>query len=303
VSGWGESLGERPRGDLVRWLPKVAPAWELGVVALLGAGNGPVCVGVIARADAAMGWRATSRSVGSDACIPVSVCSRKVSLSRARVAVTLGYRDTAMGAAARRVAHGSDIPVFLGVLHFAQRRRRVGRGQFKTTVACAASRCCRQVPYSSGPVAAICPGLVSRKFGVRLQVLFSQDEPQRTTTTGEPGARGQHAMHCSSRSNEGCWERWPRCDGRAKRMAEVGGMRRLSRGRSSEAEWRRRRVLQRDRTSSEGATGGARDGEAGEMGVLAGSRRVREDDRQRNVERERVDAGGAQPGREVKGWW
>ena len=67
MSGWGERLGERPRGDLVRWVPNVAPACELGVLALLGAGKGPVCVGVMARVDAAMGWRALYRSVGRDA--------------------------------------------------------------------------------------------------------------------------------------------------------------------------------------------------------------------------------------------
>jgi hypothetical protein len=40
----------------VRWLPKVAPVWEFGVLALLGAGKGPEWVGVMARADAAMSW-------------------------------------------------------------------------------------------------------------------------------------------------------------------------------------------------------------------------------------------------------
>lgn len=59
MSGAGESRGERPRGDLVRWVPKVAPPWafravEPGVVGRFGGAKGPVWVGVIARVDAAM---------------------------------------------------------------------------------------------------------------------------------------------------------------------------------------------------------------------------------------------------------
>lgn len=54
-SGCGDCLGERPRGDLVRWVPKVAPECELGVDVLFGTEKGPVGVGVMARADAAMG--------------------------------------------------------------------------------------------------------------------------------------------------------------------------------------------------------------------------------------------------------
>lgn len=56
MSGCGERLGERPRGDFVRWVPKVAPACELGVADLFGTGKGPVWVGVMARVDAAMGY-------------------------------------------------------------------------------------------------------------------------------------------------------------------------------------------------------------------------------------------------------
>jgi hypothetical protein len=54
VSGWGERLGERPRGDFVRWVPKLAAACVLGVTDLFGTGKGPVWVGVMARVDAAM---------------------------------------------------------------------------------------------------------------------------------------------------------------------------------------------------------------------------------------------------------
>lgn len=48
ASGWGE----RPRGERVRWVPKVG--WELGVPGRLEAGKGPEWVGVRARVDAAM---------------------------------------------------------------------------------------------------------------------------------------------------------------------------------------------------------------------------------------------------------
>lgn len=56
MSGWGDGRGERPRGDFVRWVPKVAPPLELraGVVGPFGAANGPVGVGVIARVEAAI---------------------------------------------------------------------------------------------------------------------------------------------------------------------------------------------------------------------------------------------------------
>lgn len=59
VSGCGESRGDSPRGDLVRCVPKVALLWGLraaepGVVGPVGAVNGPVCVGVSARVEAAM---------------------------------------------------------------------------------------------------------------------------------------------------------------------------------------------------------------------------------------------------------
>lgn len=59
---WGESWGDRPRGDFVRWVPKVAPPCELraaepGVLGPLTALNGFVGVGVSARVEAAMvGW-------------------------------------------------------------------------------------------------------------------------------------------------------------------------------------------------------------------------------------------------------
>lgn len=58
----GESWGDRPRGDFVRWVPKVAPPCELraaepGVLGPLTALNGFVGVGVSARVEAAMvGW-------------------------------------------------------------------------------------------------------------------------------------------------------------------------------------------------------------------------------------------------------
>lgn len=63
VSGWGECRGESPRGDLVRWEPKVALVCEFceGVFARLGAGKGPECVGVMARVEAAMRWSAYFR--------------------------------------------------------------------------------------------------------------------------------------------------------------------------------------------------------------------------------------------------
>jgi hypothetical protein len=59
VSAWGESWGDRPRGDFVRWVPKVAPPCELraaepGVLGPFGALNGFVGVGVSARVEAAM---------------------------------------------------------------------------------------------------------------------------------------------------------------------------------------------------------------------------------------------------------
>lgn len=77
VSGAGESRGERPRGDLVRWVPKVAPPWALravepGVVGLFGGAKGPVCVGVMARVDAAM-VRAVARQA-----LAVSICPNDV---------------------------------------------------------------------------------------------------------------------------------------------------------------------------------------------------------------------------------
>lgn len=66
VSGCGECLGDRPRGDFVRCAPKVAPEFEFrectlvfaakepGVLGLFGAVKGPVWVGVMARVEAAM---------------------------------------------------------------------------------------------------------------------------------------------------------------------------------------------------------------------------------------------------------
>jgi hypothetical protein len=59
LTGCGEWRGERPRGELVRCVPKVGALCELraaapGVVGPFGAANGPECVGVIARVVAAM---------------------------------------------------------------------------------------------------------------------------------------------------------------------------------------------------------------------------------------------------------
>lgn len=58
-TGWGECLGESPRGELVKWVPNVGAPWELraalpGVVGPFGAAKGPVWVGVIALVVAAM---------------------------------------------------------------------------------------------------------------------------------------------------------------------------------------------------------------------------------------------------------
>ena len=65
LKGCGECLGDRPRGDLVRWVPKVAPLlwfselWpiEAGESGLFGALNGPEWVGVMALVEAAMRGR------------------------------------------------------------------------------------------------------------------------------------------------------------------------------------------------------------------------------------------------------
>lgn len=58
VNGWGDSLGDSPRGDFVRCVPNVAPpelrAVGPGVDGALGALKGPLCVGVIARVVADM---------------------------------------------------------------------------------------------------------------------------------------------------------------------------------------------------------------------------------------------------------
>ena len=60
MRGAGDSLGDNPRGDLTRCVPKVAPLLlllreaEPGVLGLLGAEKGPFRVGVIARVVAAM---------------------------------------------------------------------------------------------------------------------------------------------------------------------------------------------------------------------------------------------------------
>ena len=61
VGGCGECLGERPCGDFVRWVPKLAALCEgrvvePGVLGPFGAENGPVWVGVMARVEAAMRW-------------------------------------------------------------------------------------------------------------------------------------------------------------------------------------------------------------------------------------------------------
>jgi hypothetical protein len=58
-TGWGECRGERPRGELVRCVPNVAPpcelrAFEPGVVGPFGVAKGPVWVGVIALVVAAI---------------------------------------------------------------------------------------------------------------------------------------------------------------------------------------------------------------------------------------------------------
>lgn len=58
-TGWGESRGESPRGELVKCVPKVAPPCEFravapGVVGPFGAAKGPVWVGVMALVVAAI---------------------------------------------------------------------------------------------------------------------------------------------------------------------------------------------------------------------------------------------------------
>ena len=59
MRGWGDSWGDRPRGDFVRCVPNVAPLCELraaepGVLGPAGALKGLVGVGVSARVVAAM---------------------------------------------------------------------------------------------------------------------------------------------------------------------------------------------------------------------------------------------------------
>lgn len=59
ATGWGECRGERPRGELVKWVPNVGAPCELrpalpGVVGPFGAAKGPVWVGVMALVVAAM---------------------------------------------------------------------------------------------------------------------------------------------------------------------------------------------------------------------------------------------------------
>ena len=110
--------------------------------------------------------------------------SREVSLSAVRVGMTLMHRDKAMGTAGSRTAHCSNIPVDWVFFPFGQCRKKSERRQAETMGACAAGKTSRRERFSEEPLSGLRPGLVSREFGVRLQVLFSQDERQGKGTTG-----------------------------------------------------------------------------------------------------------------------